>query len=331
MKNLFFLLSFLSFSSLLAQTPPIVVVNAAGTTTGIYYKLTDAIKNATAGSFLYLSGGIYTNNSTEIIDKELHLIGAGYDPESTIATSPTVISNQITFTVTAKGSTLEGLNLNYVVLNDNLEGIIFRRVYLKSVSYGNYLKNLGFYECILLTYVGQNYSLPENISLKNCVLISGLSCTKSTIENCLLLNIYGYFDKSTYKSNIFRFTTPSTTTFSNGSFFYNNIFDATVIYNSSEYEVGTQDKIVLSSIFSFLPASGQYTFSFKDDFHPSAASEEIVKKGYNGTHCGIYGGTLPFKDGGIPSNPHIYFKSIEGQTDASGNLKVQVKVKAQSN
>lgn len=44
---------------------------------------------------------------------------------------------------------------------------------------------------------------------------------------------------------------------------------------------------------------------------------------------GIYGGSTPWKEGAIPSNPHIFFKNISNATDGSGNLPVQIKVSAQ--
>ncbi len=318
--------SFIAF----AQQPTIVVTNAAGTSSAVYHVLKDAITNATAGSYLYLSGGAYTNSTTETIDKELHLIGAGYHPDATKATSPTVINNRIVFTTGAKGSTLEGLKLNEIQFMRSVEGITFKRDYIVLASYDYYQKNLNFYECILNS-IGYSPQFPlENSTIKNCIFGSVLYCSQSTIENCVFLNAGGCFDKNTYKSNIFRWGSGNGVTFSQGSFFYNNIFDCNVSFSPSEVNIGNQPNIVLSTIFPFITPTGGYIFNFADDFHPTALSA-AVHMGYNNTDCGIYGGLLPFKEKGIPSNPHIETKTISGQTDASGNLNVKVTVKAQSN
>ena len=53
--------------------------------------------------------------------------------------------------------------------------------------------------------------------------------------------------------------------------------------------------------------------------------------GTDGTDIGIYGGVFPWKDGSMPSNPHIISKTIPGTTDASGNLNVNIKVEAEKN
>ena len=53
--------------------------------------------------------------------------------------------------------------------------------------------------------------------------------------------------------------------------------------------------------------------------------------GNDGTDVGIYGTSTPYKDGGIPFNPHIQSASIINSPDGSGNLRVNIKVAAQRN
>jgi len=50
--------------------------------------------------------------------------------------------------------------------------------------------------------------------------------------------------------------------------------------------------------------------------------------GSDGTDIGVYGGT-GFSDTALPPYPQIVFKNIPAQTDEYGNLKIQIKVKAQ--
>ena len=54
--------------------------------------------------------------------------------------------------------------------------------------------------------------------------------------------------------------------------------------------------------------------------------------GADGTDIGIYGGAFPWKEGSVPFNPHYQTIKIDPKTDpATGNLKVEIKVKAQDN
>ena len=50
-----------------------------------------------------------------------------------------------------------------------------------------------------------------------------------------------------------------------------------------------------------------------------------------GTDIGIYGTAEPFKDGGVPNNPHIQINSIGSSTNAEGDLPINIKVAAQDN
>lgn len=327
MKSLFPTILFLSFSSFcFAQQPTIVVTNAAGTSSAVYHLLKDAIKNASAGSFLYLSGGVFTNILNDTIDKELHLIGAGYHPNYTLATSPTNITNRIVINVEAKGSTLEGLNINAITLRQYVEGIVFKRVYFSTSNntFDYYLKNLSFYECIFRGHAGNNGVLSENCTLKNCIITAGSSFKLSTFENCLFTDAFGYYIQNTYKNNIFRFN-QSSISFNSNNIFYNNIFDCTVNFASSETNVGNYQNVNITTLYPIFVANTTYTFSISHDFR------FVESSAFKNETYGIYGGTLPFKESGIPSNPHIETKMISGQTDASGNLNVKVTVKAQSN
>jgi hypothetical protein len=71
-------------------------------------------------------------------------------------------------------------------------------------------------------------------------------------------------------------------------------------------------------------------FDYSYDFH--LAENSIARgAGIEGTDCGIYGGTNPYKEGAVPMNPHIQAISIPSTTDGEGKLHISVKVKAQNN
>ena len=69
------------------------------------------------------------------------------------------------------------------------------------------------------------------------------------------------------------------------------------------------------------------TFLYAYDFHlkPNSLWAAV---GNNGTAVGIYGTNSPTPIGWVPSNPHIYFKQVQGQTSADGRLQINFKVRA---
>ena len=90
---------------------------------------------------------------------------------------------------------------------------------------------------------------------------------------------------------------------------YNNNYEGVAIANIFANQIGS-------------------TIDYNQDYHLKTPSAYL---GTDGTQVGLYGGIIPFKDGGYPSNPQILTKSVSTQTDVSGNLNISFKVKAQDN
>jgi hypothetical protein len=53
--------------------------------------------------------------------------------------------------------------------------------------------------------------------------------------------------------------------------------------------------------------------------------------GTDGKQVGIYGGSFPYKEGAVPSPPHVRSKTIASSTDGQGKLNVQITTSAQNN
>jgi hypothetical protein len=136
---------------------------------------------------------------------------------------------------------------------------------------------------------------------------------------------------STLQNNIFEFT------YSNcgGSYFesgcnsnkwLNNIFNQGWGFpDGSNTGSGNWPSIDMSSV---LVSQSGLSFSYSQDYHLQSPSTYV---GTDSSQVGIYGGLYPFKDGSIPMNPHIVSKTIQQTTSSSGNLNINVKVKAQDN
>jgi hypothetical protein len=147
------------------------------------------------------------------------------------------------------------------------------------------------------------YCAPYSISLP-------LFSFNSIIENNIFIN----YNSSCYWAS-----------YSSGSFFNNNLFVEDWIIPDNCFGSGNIVNQPQSSIF--INQSGN-NFSYAHDYHlqPTCPGKNA---GTDGTDIGIYGGSHPWKEGSIPFNPHIQYKTISGSTDENGNLNVNIKVSGQ--
>jgi len=84
--------------------------------------------------------------------------------------------------------------------------------------------------------------------------------------------------------------------------------------------------IDLTNVFEHIEGN-LFDFSYLHDFHMKAGSPGIGA-GLSDTDISIYGGSIPFKDGGLPFTPHINSININTET-VNGILDVEVGVSAQ--
>lgn len=86
-------------------------------------------------------------------------------------------------------------------------------------------------------------------------------------------------------------------------------------------------KISLDSVFISFDNSNFIEFS-KHNFH---LTQEVINliTGTDGTQVGIYGTSEPFKEYGIPVNPHVKKAKVNRLTNPEGKLKVEFEVEAQ--
>lgn len=90
MKYLFLAIS-LIFSQLFFAQQVTVLVESGGNTTA-YTDLQTAISAAQNGDRLYLSGGIHNPDGDDVIvDKQLEILGAGFDLDTLVATNASII------------------------------------------------------------------------------------------------------------------------------------------------------------------------------------------------------------------------------------------------
>lgn len=320
-------------------------------------RLDSALSKAQNGSTIYLPGGSFSLNGT-VLSKNLTIIGAGYRRDSSNATNPTVITGNLAILKAAGGSKISGIHFvneifvgtdssNSDVNSFTIERCMFSitfQIFPSVNKYQNNSKNFVLNRNVItnmicnyanvsvnnnivgkIRYLGNNSLIRNNSFLGTCEGFSTYAIeggTGHTIENNILSspcgNLYNYFQNSTLRNNLF----------ASGGVTLNGIDGSgNIYYNNIGYPS-------CDSIFNFVPrVTPSYCLRiYNDTFDFNLKFNSIGKNtGTDGTDVGIYGGAFPWKDGGIPSNPHIQFKSIAPKTNNQNTLPVQIKVKAQDN
>jgi len=307
-----------------------------------YTKLDSAIVHAQNGDTIYLPGGNFTINDS--IDKCIHFIGAGHDPDSTNFTERTIISGsrQLILKNGADNGSVSGIYFNssgyYGEFNIQFIGnitnytisrcYIFTGIYIASQS-----NNVTMIENIIV-YLN---SAGSNIYCLNNILLGFASFSYS---NIIRNNIFtftqggyqqytGYGNDCLFENNIFNPGSIFPWNYGNGNIYHNNLNAGVNGISGTHQGSGNfLDDVDLSTIFTNYNSSTYGDAVYYNDFTLPLESP-YKNAGTDGTDIGIYGGSFPWKDGSIPFNPHVQYKSIGGTTDNEGNLNVNIKVSAQ--
>lgn len=339
-----------------------VIAVQNGNNTLLYNNLDTAIQYAQNGDTIYLPGGGFS--LAVPISKRLYLIGVGHNPDSTKATNYTLISNDIYILSNASLGSLTGIKCDGALrfgnsqANQNVNNYQVSRCYFQGgiqlgFSDSSNAKNNVFYENIIPTLVDLHYSVTNAFYNNIFELVKNIGSNNIFRNNIFNMSANinysdGYFwygcntsfvnaINSTFENNVFRGRLLSSGGYNDqfrNCVFKNNLFaqgnQCGAAYPSC---TGCMDfNSVLnqpdSTIFINYPAGQNFQYSLNYQLKSTSLGKN---SGSDGTDIGIYGGSSPWKEGGIPFNPHISSKSIETQNDANGNIRIRIKVKAQSN
>jgi hypothetical protein len=309
--------------------------------TSFFKNIDSAIYYANAGDTLYLPGGGF--NISSPIGKEVHIIGAGSDLDSSNATNATVI-NAINFNVNSSNSSVEGCYItNNIISAKNLNNISISRC---NVTYGmkidSFCTNFTIKENVFtnglgyanLTYCSQSlYGLGSSHLISNNIFRAGVFIHNSIVRNNIL---FGYNNASSgcfsvngnnnlYENNIIGMANGSNCILKNniiGSVIptidvYNNQSINNYYFNYNTYIIFTGGLAYTNNINDYHFAPSNYT------------GLNFATLGTNGTEIGIFGGAFPMKAGQVPFNPHFQEAIINSSTNPDGTLKIQLKVASQ--
>jgi hypothetical protein len=342
MKSIKFSIGFLLVVTIsITNAQSIVALHHSGIVQ--HFSGTSALVNAYAaavhGDTIYLPGGSFAPPAN--FDKGLTIYGAGHYQDSTQATNKTFIAGTVTLNANADNFQLEGVEV--------LEGVLFTsNVSVNQVTI-KYCKINAYFQ------VPGNLSNPSN----NIALIGNVFGGDVVLTNATNVSIYnsllqGHLTNSSgnqFYNCIFLFNGGNYDWVINGEMVNNNLYNC-IFYQSSwgiysnitgntyKYSLFTSatpnfgpGAVSENNYFGiaqptiFVSQSGN-SFDYTHNYHLQAPA---AYPGSDGNQLGIYGGYFPYKEGAVPSNPHIRTKTISAATDASGNLNVNIKVAAQNN
>jgi hypothetical protein len=332
----------LSILPALSQQPLITVQYSNGDSTSLFNTLPEAIAFAPANSNLYLSGGNFSAFEL-IINKRLNIYGAGHYPDSSHATGVTYLTGNIYFCNGSDSSYVTGIYfMNGVFVGSNSDNQLVNGLNFKRCRFDGTLQlaiNGNFPE-------GKGHLISENVIWN----LHGEGTQNCIVEKNIINAWAGYFNSNNlFTNNIFLGYANSIYDGVNNCFFQNNIFSQNIAYsplNGATYcnfqnnlfvsditfpngsNTGTNNIVSqpIESIYNNYTAWNNFLYTSNYHLQPTCPG---VGAGTDGTDIGIYGTTYPYKDGGIPINPHIRISNIPLNT-SNGKLPVHIEVDAQT-
>ncbi len=191
-----------------AQTSPIMVCNASGTTCAPYFNLDTAIAHAINGDYIYLPGGNYTISDT--IKKELHIYGTGIVADSSLYIGGvTTINSNLVFSPLSTNSSVTGIITNNITLESPSNALNFtltrckvNDVYLNVLTGTIYIK-----QNLILIGVRGNSINNSNILIANNIFPNGNIIGTESAGNCYGWGYrqgacIGFLNGATIKNNV---------------------------------------------------------------------------------------------------------------------------------
>jgi hypothetical protein len=337
-KSIFVLLFLICITANAQQK---VALHHNGTTT-IYSgsnPLIDAYTAAVTNDTIYLPGGTFASPSN--INKGIAVFGAGHYDSTTSATGKTFINGNIALQENADNFYMEGIEVNgnfYFSENESVNQVVLKRCKINGTL--NFLGNLsipsnnfGLFGSVIVGNI--DLTNAQNVLFSNSIIQGRVfNSIGNAFNNNIFTDEYVNYgneapingDNNQVNNNIFTKANYGNLINGNGNVAKNNLCTfAAPSFGILPTTSGNYFGIAQNTIFINLTGS---VFTYSQDYHLQNPSSYL---GLDGTQVGIYGGLFPYKEGAIPSNPHIESKTIAPQTNATGQLNIQVLVKAQTN
>lgn len=325
-----------------AAAQQIAVVNEGGET-NVYQTFEAAIQGADPGSVIYLPGGGFTISDDVKITKRLTIIGIGHKSDNGNVDGTTTINGNLFFNEGSSGSAVMACYItgNVYIGESNavVNYLLIKRCNLNSVQVLN--------STCQETTVNQNYIRGtsnfsgSNGQVTNNVLHSIQNLENGLVSHNIILGAYTYHHGSVYMGGGYDDVANIGANTSNIKY---NVLNPDVPYSTSQGYGG----------HTFVYGSNnqcESNLTIKKGFGESSILLENVEwedvfENYNGgsistnsnfhfkdeykqyeSQVGVYANGVQFDNQTAPV-PYIVAKRIAEETDAAGQLRIQVRVKA---
>ena len=314
----------LMIAAVTVSAQQIAVVSSNGATT-MCQTLGDAISKASSNSVIYLPAGGFQISDDVKISKKLTIVGVTHKANSDNVEGNTIISGNLNFVGGSDNSAVMGCYIsgNVYIGNDGnaVNGILVKYCNLGSMQVkNNQCSNTKVNQCYVRSHSNFGNS---GANVTNNVMHSLKGLKGGDISYNVFLSSLDYCtifaSDASVKSNVFFYTGNS-----NRSFFLGDNLTSTSNLFPKGYYCGDDPITVEVEDFGSLfeknngitPASN---YHFKEDYSQYESK------------AGLYSGGTGFSEGCMPPVPYVSVKEIDEQTDAAGNLKVTLRVKAGNN
>jgi hypothetical protein len=331
-RTIFLSLSLMLMQSLQAQYRVALQHNGStqifsGTTPFI-----DAYNASVDGDTIHLPGAQLSVPPS--INKRLTIIGTGIHPDSTFATGRTILGSGLNLGPNADKLHLEGLVINGDINfgnDEKIDSVVIKRNYFGALNvYGTNASNYSNG-----IFVAENY-ITGAVNLQHASNAKVFNNVFQTIQNChsnaWIANNLSYSPGWGYVV-----ANATETLFENNAFQWgwglNNVVNCTFIKNVFDYNptadmsntwVGNYVNQNWSTLFVNFQTPSNFATANYHLQNPTSF------QGTTGDEIGLYGGYSPIKEGAVPFNPHISNRIIAPQTNAQGELPIQITVGAQT-
>ncbi len=350
MKQILFFTSFLIVIAQVSFSQTRIALQK-GEETLIFNHFPNALAAAEDGDVIYLPGGAI-DIGISYIEKSISIFGAGHYPQYTQATGVTMLNGtlymrQADTEVPLENIHLEGFSISGDIRigtnssNQNVNQVTIKRcsmnnLYLSSSGSNGQADQIHVIENVIrgTVYGGdaQNLLFSKNIVQGQFYYLNGNALVRNNIflhtTNSSVTTSFRYITNSVFANNVMLCSSASTC-FNNMSAntFNNNMwrFEFSVPSGSNGGNNIYNENQQVNEIF--VNHTG-HTFSYDFNYQLSEGSPGI-NAGTDETDIGIYGTNRPYKEGAVPSIPHIISRSIANETDTEGKLQVEIEVKAQ--
>ena len=303
-KKLFIILMALAYTAtLMAQEVTVVSFNG---TTHFYRTLTLAIEESTDNCVIYLPQGGFALHDSVKITKKVTIIGVGHRGKRGKVEGITNIGGNLFFEEGSNGSALMGCYVGGTV-NVNVSDFLLRYCNVGGINVIS--SSVG-------TIINQNY-------IRGDINFNG---ARGTVTNNILRNVNN-MNGGTIRYNVFARDT-SMGKVSN-AFITDNVF---VVWGShSGSDIMASHNLFIGAEWGDNPLNlTDITAAdvFINDAGVSNSSNYHFQEGYSQyeTEYGIYAGA-GFNDLQAAPVPALILRSVDGQTNTSGQLKVQLRLK----